>query len=289
MKRIKEFIIERLIFLSGIASILFVFLIFLFLLREGTSLFQTVNLKDFLWGRNWYPVSEPPQFGILPLILGSLLITLGATLFSIPIGIGAAIYIAEVASPKLREVLKSLIEVLAAIPSIVLGFIGTVTLVPWIKNLFNLPTGLNALSGSILLAFMAMPTIISIAEDSFYAVPKSYREGATAMGATRWQTIYRVVLPAASSGVIASVMLGIGRVIGETMAVMMVTGNAPLIPKSLLSPVRTLTATIAAEMGEVVSGSEHYFSLFAIGLFLFIISFIINLSAEFFLYREKIK
>ncbi|MCM8798970.1 MAG: phosphate ABC transporter permease subunit PstC, partial [Candidatus Omnitrophica bacterium] len=234
-------------------------------------------------------VSEPPQFGILPLILGSLLITLGATLFSIPIGIGAAIYIAEVASPKLREVLKSLIEVLAAIPSIVLGFIGTVTLVPWIKNLFNLPTGLNALSGSILLAFMAMPTIISIAEDSFYAVPKSYREGATAMGATRWQTIYRVVLPAASSGVIASVMLGIGRVIGETMAVMMVTGNAPLIPKSLLSPVRTLTATIAAEMGEVVSGSEHYFSLFAIGLFLFIISFIINLSAEFFLYREKIK
>lgn len=289
MKGLKEFIIEKLIFLSGIASILFVILIFLFLLKEGLSLFKTVNFKDFLWGRNWSPISEPARFGILPLLLGSLFVSLGATVISIPIGIGSAIYIAEIAPPRIKEILKSAVELLAAIPSIVLGFIGMVTLVPWIKKMFNLPTGLTALSGAILLAFMAMPTIISIAEDSLYSIPKSYKEAAIAMGATHWQTIYRVILPAASSGILASVMLGIGRVIGETMAVMMVTGNAPLIPKSLLSPVRTLTATIAAEMGEVVSGSEHYFSLFAIGIILFIISFVINVTSDLFLHRERIR
>jgi phosphate transport system permease protein len=289
VKGLKEFIIEKLIFLSGIASILFVILIFLFLLKEGLSLFKTVNFKDFLWGRNWSPISEPARFGILPLLLGSLFVSLGATVISIPIGIGSAIYIAEIAPPRIKEILKSAVELLAAIPSIVLGFIGMVTLVPWIKKMFNLPTGLTALSGAILLAFMAMPTIISIAEDSLYSIPKSYKEAAIAMGATHWQTIYRVILPAASSGILASVMLGIGRVIGETMAVMMVTGNAPLIPKSLLSPVRTLTATIAAEMGEVVSGSEHYFSLFAIGIILFIISFVINVTSDLFLHRERIR
>jgi phosphate transport system permease protein len=170
---------------------------------------------------------------------------------------------------------------------VVIGFIGMVTLVPLVKNVFHLPTGLTALSGSIMLAFMAMPTIVSIAEDALYAVPKSYREGAFALGATHWQTIWRVILPAASSGILAAVMLGIGRVIGETMAVMMITGNAAVIPQSILQPVRTLTATIAAEMGEAVVGSEHYFALFAIGVVLFVISFIINVSADLFLHRNK--
>ncbi|MFA6378162.1 MAG: phosphate ABC transporter permease subunit PstC [Candidatus Omnitrophota bacterium] len=287
MRKFKEFIIEKLILISGLTSIFFVVLIFLFLLKEGLSVFQTVTPFDFLFGKSWYPISEPAQLGILPLMMGSLIITLGATLISVPIGIACAIYIAEVAPSKMKEILKAGIELLAAIPSVVLGFIGMMTLVPWIKNVFNLPTGLTALSGSIMLAFMAMPTIVSIAEDALYSVPKSYKEGALALGATHWQTIYRIIVPAASSGILAAVMLGIGRVIGETMAVMMITGNAAVIPTSILQPVRTLTATIAAEMGEAVVGSEHYFALFAIGIVLFIISFIINVTSDLFLHRER--
>lgn len=287
MRKVKEFIIEKLIALCGVASIFFVILIFLFLLKEGFALFKTTGLFNFLFGRSWYPISEPPQLGILPLILGSLLVTFGAAVISIPIGVGCAIYIAEVAPAKAKEALKAGIELLAAIPSVVLGFIGMVTLVPMVKSLFRLPTGLTALSGSIMLAFMAMPTIVSIAEDALYSVPKNYKEGAFALGATKWQMIWRVMLPAASSGILAAVMLGIGRVIGETMAVMMITGNAAVIPHSILVPVRTLTATIAAEMGEAVVGSEHYFALFAIGIVLFIISFAINVTADLFLHKRE--
>ncbi|MEW6101923.1 MAG: phosphate ABC transporter permease subunit PstC [Candidatus Omnitrophota bacterium] len=288
MRKFKEFIIEKLILLSGLASIFFVILIFLFLLKEGLSVFKSVSPLNFLFGKSWYPISEPAQLGIMPLILGSLLVTFGAAIISVPIGVACAIYIAEVAPLKIKEILKAGIELLAAIPSVVLGFIGMVTLVPWVKNIFHLPTGLTALSGSIMLAFMAMPTIVSIAEDALYSIPKTYKEGAFALGATHWQTIWRVMLPAASSGIIAAVMLGLGRVIGETMAVMMITGNAAVIPRSLLFPVRTLTATVAAEMGEAVVGSEHYFALFAIGIVLFIISFIINVSADLFLHRRKL-
>jgi len=287
MRKFKEFIIEKLILICGIASIIFVALIFLFLLKEGLALFKIIPFKSFLFGRNWYPISEPAQLGILPLILGSLWVTVGAAIISIPIGVACAVYIAEVAPVKIKEVLKAGIELLAAIPSVVLGFIGMVTLVPWVKHIFNLPTGLTALSGSIMLAFMAMPTIVSIAEDALYSVPKSYKEGALALGATQWQTIYRVLLPAASSGILAAVMLGIGRVIGETMAVMMITGNSAIIPNSILQPVRTLTATIAAEMGETVVGSEHYFALFAIGIVLFVISFAVNVTADLFLHKRK--
>jgi phosphate transport system permease protein len=287
MRKLKEFIIEKLILICGVASIFIVAVIFLFLLKEGLSVFKTVSPFNFLSGKSWYPISEPAQLGILPLILGSLLVTLGAAIISIPIGVGCAVYISEIAPPKLKEILKSGIELLAAIPSVVLGFIGIVTLVPLVKNIFHLPTGLTALSGSIMLAFMAMPTIVSIAEDALYAVPKSYKEGALALGATHWQTIYRVLLPTASSGILAAVMLGIGRVIGETMAVMMITGNAAVIPHSILQPVRTLTATIAAEMGEAVVGSEHYFALFAIGIVLFIISFAINVTADLFLHKKR--
>ncbi len=287
MRKIKEFIIEKLILICGLAAIFFVVLIFLFLLKEGLALFKSVNPFAFLFGKSWYPISEPAQLGILPLILGSLLVTLGAAIISIPIGVACAVYISEVAPLKIKEVLKAGIELLAAIPSVVLGFIGMVTLVPWVKKIFNLPTGLTALSGSIMLAFMAMPTIVSVAEDALYSVPKNYKEGAFALGATHWQTIYRVMLPAASSGIVAAVMLGIGRVIGETMAVMMITGNSAIIPNSILQPVRTLTATIAAEMGEAVVGSEHYFALFAIGIVLFIISFIINVTADLFLHKRQ--
>jgi phosphate transport system permease protein len=284
---IKEFVIEKLIFLSGIASVVFVVLIFVFLLKEGMFLFKTVGLWDFVSGHYWYPISDPPKLGILPLILGSLLVTVGAVVIAVPLGIGAAFYIAEVAPPKLRDILKSLIEILSAIPSVVLGFIGMMTLVPFTKKLFDLPTGLTALSGSIMLAFMALPTIISISEDAINAVPRQYKEGAIALGATHWQTLYRVTIFGAMPGIIAAAMLGIGRVIGETMAVMMITGNAAVIPESFLQPVRTLTATIAAEMGETVRGSEHYYALFVIGIVLFVMSFCINVTADLFLHKNK--
>ena len=287
IRKAKEFVIERMIFLSGMMSIVFVALIFAFLLKEGLSMFWRVPISDFLFARNWYPISDPPQFGILPLILGSVFVTAGAGMISIPIGIASALFIAEIAPRRTKEVLKAGIELLAAIPSVVIGFIGMVTLGPLIKDLFNLPTGLTALTGSITLAFMAMPTIVSIAEDAITAVPRQYREAATAMGATKWQTTWRIVAYAARPGMIAAVMLGIGRVIGETMAVMMVTGNAALIPHSLLQPVRTLTATIAAEMGETVQGGEHYAALFAIGIVLFVITFLINGVADVYLHRTR--
>lgn len=285
LRKLREWCIERLIFLSGVASIIFVALIFIFLLKEGLALLGHAGLFQFLFGANWYPISDPPQFGALPLIIGSVLVTLGAAAISVPLGVASALYIAEIAPKRTKEVLKAGIELLAAIPSVVIGFIGMVTLGPFIKSVFGLPTGLTALTGSITLAFMAMPTIVSIAEDAITAVPRQYREAAIAMGATTWQTTWRVVAYAARPGMLAAVMLGIGRVIGETMAVMMVTGNAALIPHSMLQPVRTLTATIAAEMGESVQGGDHYAALFAIGIVLFVITFAINGVAELYLHR----
>ncbi|MBI1871434.1 MAG: phosphate ABC transporter permease subunit PstC [Chlamydiae bacterium] len=286
--KLSEFIIEKLILWSGIASIIFVILIFVFLLKEGASLFRTESTIHFISGKFWYPISTPPRFGILALLMGSLWVTLGAVLISVPLGLGSAIFIGEILPRGLRDYFKSGVELLAAIPSVVLGFVGLVTLVPFVKYLFNLRSGLTVLSGSIMLAFMAMPTIVSIIEDALNAVPKNYREGSLALGATRWQTIYRVVIPAASPGILAGVMLGVGRVIGETMAVMMLTGNAAILPKSFFDPARTMTATIAAEMGEAVQGSSHYSALFAIGIVLFLITFLVNLVADFFLHRRKL-
>jgi len=286
-RRVREFLIEKLIFLSGIASVLFVALIFFFLLREGISVLKATPLGSFLGGRYWYPISSPARLGILPLILGSLLVTAGAVVIAVPLGILAAFYIAEVAPKRLRTVLKSCVEVLSAIPSVVLGFLGITVLVPFLKNALHLPTGLTAFSGSLMLAFMALPTIITISEDAIKAVPCEYKDGALALGATHWQTLHRVIIHGALPGIIAAAMLGIGRVFGETMAVMMVTGNAAVIPHSLLEPVRTLTATIAAEMGEAAKGSPHYFALFAIGLVLFVISFAINLTADLLLNRGR--
>jgi len=285
--RIREYIIESCIKLSGFLVIAFVFLIFLFLLKDSLSLFGVYPLGDFLSGVNWLPISEPPTFGMIPLLLGSLYVTAVAIVICVPIGVATAMFIAEAAPQSLKHILKALIEILASIPSVILGFIGIVWLGPFLKDIFNLTTGMCGMTGSLLLAFMALPTIISISEDAIISVPKSYKEAAYGLGATRWQALWRIVLPSASPGIIAGVMLGIGRVIGETMVVMMVTGNAPVMPSSIFKPLRTLTATVAGEMGETVSGSDHYFALFAVGLILFIITFIINLIAEFFLRRER--
>jgi phosphate transport system permease protein len=287
VRKIREFVIEKIILLNGFACILFVILIFFFLAKDGLALFRFVTIQDFLFGTLWNPLAEPPQFGILPLLLGSLVVTLGAAIIAVPLGMACAVFIGEIAPRWMREVLKAGVELLAAIPSIVIGFIGMTMLGPVVKNLFHLPTGLTALTGSLALAFMAIPTMVSIMEDSISAVPRSYKEGSLALGATHWQTIYRVIIPAASSGIVAAIMLGIGRVIGETMAVMMLTGNASVLPKTILAPVRTMTATVAAEMGETVRGSEHYFALFAIGLVLFGITFFINFLADMARHRKK--
>lgn len=278
----RETIIENLVRLSGLSAVLIITLIFLFLLREGFPAFVEVPLAD-LFSSRWYPIED--KYGLLPLLAGSLLVTAGAVLIAVPLGLTTAIYLGEIAPLWQREILKPFIEVLAGIPSIVLGFFGWVALAPLIQNL-GAPSGLTAFTGSLILAYMALPTIISITEDALYAVPKEYRDGALAIGATQWQTIWRVVLPAARSGIVIAVMLGIGRAIGETMAVMLVTGNAANIPDLglgiLFQPVRTMTATIAAEMGEVAQGSLHYSVLFGIGIVLFIITFAINSLATYF-------
>jgi len=276
----REFIITWIIKLSGYSSILFVSLIFFFLLREGLPALANTSLGSLLSTR-WYPIEN--YFGILPLILGSLVVTLGALLVSVPLGLATAIYISEIASNWEKEVLKPLIELLAGLPSVVLGFLGILILVPFLRRFLNLPTGLTALAGSILLGLIAIPTIVSISEDALNSVPRSYREASLALGATRWQTIWRSTLPAARSGVLTAIMLGVGRAIGETMAVMMVTGNDPVMPQglqALFQPARTMTATIASEMGEVATGSTHYQVLFFIGIVLFVFSLIVNIVAS---------
>jgi phosphate transport system permease protein len=282
-----EYLITRLIKLSGYSAIFFVVLIIIFLLTEGLPAITQIPLVNML-GRRWYPIED--YYGLLPLIAGSLIVTIGAMIIAMPIGLGTAIYIAEVAPRWAREILKPLVEVLAGIPSVVLGFLGILVLSPYLRRLLNLPTGLTAFTGALLLAAISIPTIVSIAEDALDAVPRSYRDAALAIGATDWQTIWRVTLPAARSGVLTAVMLGVGRSIGETMTVMMVTGNAPIIPSSLssfFSPVRTMTATIAAEMGEVATDSTHYHVLFLIGIVLFLISLVVNLIATAVISRQR--
>ncbi len=278
MKR-SEKIITNTVKIAGSSSILFILLIFVFLVREGLPALGEVSLKD-LFSLRWYPIED--LFGLLPLISGSLVVTFTSILIAVPLGIGTAIYIGEIAPKNVKEILKPTVEIMAGIPSVVLGFIGIQALSPFLREFFNLPTGLTALSGSILLAMIAIPSIVSIAEDALYAVPSSYRDASYALGATKWQTIWGVVLPAARNGLMTAVMLGIGRSLGETMAVMMVTGNAATTfsgLKSVIMPVRTMTATIASEMGEVASGSVHYHVLFFIGIILFIFSLVINISS----------
>ncbi len=283
---LSERIITRGIQVTGYSSILFVALILFFLLGEGAPALFDTPLKS-LTGIRWYPIEG--YFGILPLLLGSLIVTIGAAVIAIPFGVGTAIFISEVAPQWLKEILKPLVEILAGFPSVMLGFLGILIVSPSLREIFELPTGLTALTGSLLLAGIAIPTIVSISEDALNTVPRSYREASWAMGATQWQTIWGVTLPAARSGVLMAVILGIGRSIGETMTVMMVTGNAPVLPihlDSIISPIRTMTATIASEMGEVATGSSHYHVLFLIGIILFLISLIVNVTASAIVFRK---
>ncbi len=274
-----EFAAETLIRVLGFSTIGLVGLIFLFLLREGVPAFIEISLGNLADVR-WYPAFD--LYGMVPLLLGSILVTLTAIIIALPLGVAAAVFVREAAPPWARDVRKPIIEVLAGIPSVVLGFFGMTVLAPLVRVYLGAPTGLTAFTGALLLAYMSLPTIITIAEDALDNVPRSLRDAALAMGATRWQTIWRVVVPAARSGIITAVMLGMGRAIGETMAVMMVTGNAARVPlglDALFRPVRTMTATIAAEMGEVAQGSVHYHALFGIGVLLFVVTFLINLAA----------
>jgi len=282
-----ESLISFLIKVMGYSAIIFVGLIFYFLLSEGLPALTEVPLSEFLETR-WYPIED--YFGLLPLLVGSLIVTIGALIIAVPIGLLTAIYIAEVASPRTKEFLKPLVELLGGFPSVVLGFLGLLILSQFLREFLALPTGLSALTGALLLAGIAIPSIVSISEDAIDTVPQAYRDASLALGATEWQTIWWVTLPAAKSGVLTAIMLGIGRAIGETMVVLMVTGNAPMMPQGLatfINPTRTMTATIAAEMGEVANGSTHYRVLFFIGIVLFVITLIVNVSASTFVFRRK--
>lgn len=283
---LSERVITRGIQVTGYSSILFVVLILYFLISEGAPALVEAKFNS-LTGIRWYPIEN--YFGLLPLILGSIIVTLGAAIVAIPFGVGTAIFISEIAPQWMKEILKPLVEILAGLPSVMLGFLGILIISPYLRRLLDLPTGLTALTGSLLLAGIAIPTIVSIAEDALNTVPRSYREASLAIGATQWQTIWGVTLPAARSGVLTAVILGIGRSIGETMTVMMVTGNAPVLPvqwNSFFMPIRTMTATIASEMGEVATGSTHYHVLFLIGIILFLISLAVNITASAIVFRQ---
>ncbi|MCK4307723.1 phosphate ABC transporter permease subunit PstC [candidate division WOR-3 bacterium] len=276
----KKNFIERLLPIFALLTWVFLFGIMLILFIEGTPIFKSVPIFRFIFGRHWYPVHEPPEFGILPLICGSLMVTVGALIIAIPFGLGCAIYLSEIANRAVREVVKPFIEMLAGVPSVVYGFFGMVLLAPMIQKIFHLSIGLTAFTASVILGVMALPTVASIAEDAISSVPKALREASFALGANQWETITRVVVPAAKSGIFAAIILGIGRAIGETMTVLMIAGCCAVITPNFFKPVRPMTATIAAEMGEAPMGSMHYHALFAIGLVLFLITIGLSLIAE---------
>jgi phosphate transport system permease protein len=279
-----EFAIESLVRLSGVSAILFVAAIFFFVLREAAPVLvrEEFSLGQFLFTTEWYPTSaNNVRYGTLALTVGTLSVTALAMALAVPFGLGAAIYLSEFCAPRLRETLKVVIELLSAIPSVVWGFVGLTVMSKLIVTLTGAPVGVNVLNGGIILALMSVPVIVSIGEDALKAVPDSYREAGLALGATRWQLVYRVLLPAARNGLLAAVLLGVGRAAGETMAVLMATGHAVHIPHSVLDSVRTLTANIAAELGEAPAGSDHYRVLFLTGTLLFLITFAVNLTADF--------
>ena len=280
-RRTKEIIIKYIFLLFALVSVLVLGLIVFSLFREGLPLFKTVSVKDFLFGMEWYPTYDPPSFGIFPLAIGSLIVTLIATVIAVPLGVMAAIYISEIAPRRIKEILKTVIELLAGLPSVVLGFFGMVIVAPWLQETFDLPTGLNIMNASVILAIMAIPTISSISEDALYAVPREFKEASYALGATKFETIAQVIVPAALSGISTAVMLGMARAIGETMVVLMVAGGAAAIPEGLFDPVRPMPASIAAEMGETPYGSAHYQALFAIGMVLFFLTLAFNLIADY--------
>ena len=281
IRNIKDKTIRKILLGFGLTAVIFIILILAFLLIEGLPFFFNGDGIDFFTGDVWDPSSpNTPRYGILPMVLGTFLVTLGAIVIAVPIGVGCSIYLAEIAHPKIRETLKPIIEILAGIPSVVFGFFALVVLSAWIDDFFHSTTMLNALTGSIMLAVMMLPIIISLSEDAIRSVPREMKEASLALGLTKWDTIRGVVIPAALSGITAAIILGIARAIGETMTVLMATGNAPVISFDMLTSMRTMTATIAIEMGEVPFGSIHYHALFAVGIVLFVITFVINFIAD---------
>ena len=267
-------------FTIGSASVITLSLIILFLVMEGIPIFSRVSITDFIFGHLWYPTADPARFGIFPLIIASLAVTAVASLISVPLGVMTALYLAEIASPRLREVVKPVVELLAALPSVVIGFFGMVVVAPFLQDSLNLAVGLNLFNASLMLAFMSVPTICSISEDAVFSVPKDLKEASLALGATQWETIWRVVVPASISGISTAVILGMSRAIGETMVVLMVAGGAAMIPGSIFDPVRPMPASIAAEMAEAPFRGDHYYALFATGIVLFIFTLAFNLVAD---------
>jgi phosphate transport system permease protein len=271
------------IFFFGVAlaSIITLSLIVIFLFMEGVPIFSKVSVSDFLFGKYWYPTDDPPAFGILPLIVASLAVTAVASAISIPLGVMTALYLAEVASARLREWVKPIVELLAALPSVVIGFFGMVLVAPFLQKTFNIPTGLNLFNAALMLAFMSVPTICSISEDAIFGVPGELKEASLALGATHWETIWRVIIPASISGISTAIILGMSRAIGETMVVLMVAGGAAMIPGSLFDPVRPMPASIAAEMAEAPFRGDHYYALFATGIVLFFFTLLFNVVADY--------
>ena len=285
--RVKERVIQNLFLLVALASIVILALIVVFLFREGIPIFKQVSVKDFLFGKYWYPTYEPPDFGIFPLIVASIVVTLIASLIAVPLGLLSAIYISEIAAMRVKEILKPIIELLASLPSVVIGFFGMVVVAPFLQEVFDIPTGLNTLNASVMLALMAVPTISSISEDAIHAVRRELREASLALGATQWETISRVVVPASLSGICTAVILGMSRAIGETMVVLMVAGGAGAIPESVFDACRPMPASIAAEMGEAPFRSDHYHALFATGIVLFLMTLGFNLIADYVSHKYK--
>ncbi len=278
----------RILFLTiALASIVTLGMIALFLFFEGIPIFKVVSVRDFLFGTEWYPTDDPADFGIYPLIVASISVTLASSTLSIPLGVLTALYLAEVAGIRVRQVMKPVVELLAALPSVVIGFFGMVVVAPFLQQTFNLPTGLNLFNASLMLAFMSIPTICSISEDAIFSVPVELKEASLALGATRWETIARVILPASLSGITTAVILGMSRAIGETMVVLMVAGGAAMVPGSLFDPVRPMPASIAAEMAEAPFRGDHYHALFATAIVLFVFTLLFNLVAEQISHRYK--
>jgi phosphate transport system permease protein len=277
----KDYAVQIIFFGIALTSILILLMISLFLFVEGFPILNNTSLKDFLLGEYWYPTSDPPDFGIYPLIIGSAATTFLSALISIPLGVMTAIYLAEIASQRLREIVKPVVELLASLPSVVIGFFGMVIMAPFLQNTFDLMTGLNLFNASLMLGFMSIPTICSISEDAIYSVPGNLKEASLALGATHLETIIRVILPASISGISTAVILGMSRAIGETMVVLMVAGGAAMIPETIFDPVRPLPASIAAEMAEAPFRGEHYAALFATGVVLFVFTFSFNIVADY--------
>lgn len=275
-----EKVMRSFFFTIAFFSIAILFLIMIFLFKEGFPIFKEVSVTDFVFGKYWYPTDEPPAFGIWPLILASFSVTFFSAVVSIPLGVMTAVYLAEIATPKVSQMVKPIVELLAALPSVVIGFFGMVIVAPFIQKIFGLPVGLNLFNASLMLAFMSIPTICSISEDSINSVPLALKEASLALGATHWETIWKVIIPASISGISTAIILGMSRAIGETMVVLMVAGGAAMIPGSVFDPVRPMPASIAAEMAEAPAGESHYFALFAIGIVLFFFTLAFNLVAD---------